>query len=1153
MESVGLPSLSGASSLLGVPGFCSLDVDEDEGDVVIGIRPKSSPLPRRRSSATDDDSEPEPPPSGSRRVSFADAKGLSLVQVKEFGTWDVPKLPGYESSEGEGTDVEEFFLSPLTFSLPWSTQELFAKVREQKVELEAIELIPGTTILKGIIRVLNISFSKAVYVRTTLDTWSSHFDLLAEYVPGSSDGLMDCFSFKLTLVPPFGEQGARVDFCLRYETPLGTFWSNNDNRNYVLFCHQKIKTVREKPQKEKVNKKSCLKTVSYESTSNTATVSSENLVSQTNSFTFGTVVAPLYHQVFGRVGSESQSTGDGGNPIQATLNTADLNAHTKIRQISCIDSTDATSKDDNVQVNLINNQESSHECLNATLICPPTEEQETSFNVSANEVLDCAETTQDPTGIENTDHSTNASENSTPLLGDTLGHPERVNMLNKDLLNPQIHTERLHLQVEEQEDKLTPDLQSQITGETPQSQLPEPTCKQIETNLAETLAESETQEVKISLQSSFILLQPSQSDHVVKETEQQTSRRGEEECVELNSDHNIGQTETMSKTNTSPKADKLLEALHDVNSNHIDNSVKKESEDIVVPCRELEKRDFTTPETSLETQDKTNNMEKANKGTYRLHKGETEQPTDIKVIGVVAESMTKATINEYDRHGDMLVGLKDEESLEDIQHCETEAAVPKQDVASCLTVITEAKNWEMMVEEEENSILTNQEEYEPINLKTGTEVIKRDTTEEKKEEFMEEIIAAGVQKYKADNAVRLEDKEWIRKEEIAETVTGLVHVQVTEMEKKLEEEERADEERTEGPKETEVQKEKYFAEMHEINIKSANVKEEKELEEKEKIQTYLIDEVEAGVELEDEIKPKEENREENPEFKEDDVVDLAVEIEDAESCMVTEDKQDEVLWSEERLVVAQNEAEVDLSALVNNKQEGVNEKETDKENTEEGQNLHFNTEIRLCKEDDFQSNTTITHDRSKAEEECFTAEAAESILADEPEIDQTSHDSASSESDSDDEVELYMHCLRAVHTGAQAHKDRSKDVGFTVSKRPSVSRGKLLSMPSISESLDEEQHLSHLQENHDDGETASITALSASSGQESVNRNVSRWKDTFSCSNISKTLLYTTLLVVFLVVAYRYDFLACFGLYLISVVWLCCQGDRQTVKNDKIG
>uniref|UniRef100_A0A672I0Z7 CBM21 domain-containing protein n=1 Tax=Salarias fasciatus TaxID=181472 RepID=A0A672I0Z7_SALFA len=234
MEFVGQPSSSGACNLLGVPGLSSVDLDDDEGEIVIGIRPKSSPLPRRKTSVSDEDSDPEPPPCGSRRVSFADAKGLSLVQVKEFDTWDVPKLPGYESSEGEGSDAEEYFLSPLTFSRPLSTEELFANVREQKVELETLELLQGTTILKGVIRVLNVSFSKAVYIRTTLDSWSSHFDLLAEYIHGSSDGVTDCFSFRLTLVPPFGEQGARVDFCLRYETPMGTFWSNNNNRNYVL-------------------------------------------------------------------------------------------------------------------------------------------------------------------------------------------------------------------------------------------------------------------------------------------------------------------------------------------------------------------------------------------------------------------------------------------------------------------------------------------------------------------------------------------------------------------------------------------------------------------------------------------------------------------------------------------------------------------------------------------------------------------------------------------------------------------------------------------------------------------------------------------------------------------------------------------------------
>uniref|UniRef100_A0A3P9P7Y4 CBM21 domain-containing protein n=1 Tax=Poecilia reticulata TaxID=8081 RepID=A0A3P9P7Y4_POERE len=198
----------------------------------------------------------------SRRVSFADAKGLSLVQVKEFDTWDVPKLPGSNSVVVQGKDSVEYHLLPQTFSLPLPSEEVLAKVLSQKVELETIGLLPGTTILKGVVRVLNISYNKSVYVRTSLDRWATHFDLLAEYVPGSSDGVMDSFSFKLTLGPPFGDQGVRVDFCLRYETPMGTFWANNNNRNYVLSCQRGMKVGTEKPQREKATKKSCLKTVS---------------------------------------------------------------------------------------------------------------------------------------------------------------------------------------------------------------------------------------------------------------------------------------------------------------------------------------------------------------------------------------------------------------------------------------------------------------------------------------------------------------------------------------------------------------------------------------------------------------------------------------------------------------------------------------------------------------------------------------------------------------------------------------------------------------------------------------------------------------------------------------------------------------------------
>ncbi|KAK7891614.1 hypothetical protein WMY93_023577 [Mugilogobius chulae] len=257
-------SSSGASGLLLVPGSnlldFDLDLDDDDEDVVIGIRPKSSPQPRRKTSVEEEESDISEPPSlsGTRRVSFADAVGLNLVQVKEFDKWDIPLLPNFLDVANK--DDDDYFISPFNFSLPF--EESLPKVLEQKVDLESVELLPGTTILKGVIRVLNISFTKAVYVRTSLDNWVSHFDLLAEFVPGSSDGHSDSFAFKLTLVPPFAEQGARVDFCVRYETPNGTFWDNNNNKNYVVFCHKRRKEDQDKPQKENVSKKSCLKTAS---------------------------------------------------------------------------------------------------------------------------------------------------------------------------------------------------------------------------------------------------------------------------------------------------------------------------------------------------------------------------------------------------------------------------------------------------------------------------------------------------------------------------------------------------------------------------------------------------------------------------------------------------------------------------------------------------------------------------------------------------------------------------------------------------------------------------------------------------------------------------------------------------------------------------
>lgn len=249
--SVEEPGPAMASCYTELPTLSEWKPDEDEEE------PKS---PQRSSSDESEESEPEPPLAsvGRRRVSFADAFGLDLVSVKEFDN---------RLERAEGREGDEFYLSCI-FSVPASDEELALRLHQNKLELESIELLPGSTTIRGTVRVLNLSYHKAVYVRTTLDGWQSHFDQLAEYVPGSSDGETDRFSFQLTLMPPFPPDGVRVEFCLCYESSTGIFWANNGAMNYVLFCHQRGgQALKEKEggkerdfeENNQKGKKSCLK------------------------------------------------------------------------------------------------------------------------------------------------------------------------------------------------------------------------------------------------------------------------------------------------------------------------------------------------------------------------------------------------------------------------------------------------------------------------------------------------------------------------------------------------------------------------------------------------------------------------------------------------------------------------------------------------------------------------------------------------------------------------------------------------------------------------------------------------------------------------------------------------------------------------------
>ncbi|RVE56457.1 hypothetical protein OJAV_G00221360 [Oryzias javanicus] len=225
----------------------TLERDGGEGKLEASVEEESD--------ESDEDSEAEPPPVVRRKVSFADAFGLDLVSVKEFDNAEAAEESWPDGGDG-GRLSEEFYLTCL-FTVPLSPEELDLRLQAQMLELESIELLPGTTTLRGIIRVVNLCYTKNVYIRMTLDQWSSHFDLLAEYIPGSSDMRTDRFAFCYTVTPPFEKEGTRMEFCLRYETPTGTFWANNKGMNYILFCHQKPRG--KENQDETKTKRSCLK------------------------------------------------------------------------------------------------------------------------------------------------------------------------------------------------------------------------------------------------------------------------------------------------------------------------------------------------------------------------------------------------------------------------------------------------------------------------------------------------------------------------------------------------------------------------------------------------------------------------------------------------------------------------------------------------------------------------------------------------------------------------------------------------------------------------------------------------------------------------------------------------------------------------------
>ncbi|XP_048025578.1 protein phosphatase 1 regulatory subunit 3E isoform X2 [Megalobrama amblycephala] len=196
------------------------------------LKPPQSPTLRRRCKSLPTPAERAKleiarvrSPSSQKKVRFADSLGLDLISIKHFHDTDMPEVPEriidkfknaralhLNNFDKSNTSNQSVFME-LLFTNPGSLPDFLDRVIALKVLLESVQVDEFS--LSGIVRVLNLAFEKNVYLRYTLNNWTTFVDILASYVPHSNDGQTDKFSFKI-ITPTFLEFGGTLQFAIRY-------------------------------------------------------------------------------------------------------------------------------------------------------------------------------------------------------------------------------------------------------------------------------------------------------------------------------------------------------------------------------------------------------------------------------------------------------------------------------------------------------------------------------------------------------------------------------------------------------------------------------------------------------------------------------------------------------------------------------------------------------------------------------------------------------------------------------------------------------------------------------------------------------------------------------------------------------------------------
>lgn len=201
-------------------------------------------------------------PGRKKIVRFADALGLDLEAVRHIVQDDLPNVPSSAYVDLKLADIDGQQPHPKAtdrisfsgsvwdpgavpgaglgvqslipqFQPPSTKPDFLDKVRNQYVCLENVIVSEFT--LHCTCKVLNVAFEKFVAARYTTNEWQTYEEVVASYVPSSTDGVFDKFSFSLFLRYLLPHQ--RLQFAIRYTVGGAEYWDNNHGENYVLRSH----------------------------------------------------------------------------------------------------------------------------------------------------------------------------------------------------------------------------------------------------------------------------------------------------------------------------------------------------------------------------------------------------------------------------------------------------------------------------------------------------------------------------------------------------------------------------------------------------------------------------------------------------------------------------------------------------------------------------------------------------------------------------------------------------------------------------------------------------------------------------------------------------------------------------------------------------